>query len=102
MMSQAELLEALEDVVEAEGVGKGAVPSWLSPELAGVLAAAVEVRTQKRDRPRALQYLSGLLTDLFVDWHRLHSGTDVRPRIPELHSFLASDYSLDGLTRRFF
>jgi hypothetical protein len=48
-----------------------------------------------------LEYLTGIITDLFIDWNRL-LGTDARNRIPELQqTILASDFSFQSLVDLF-
>jgi Bardet-Biedl syndrome 7 protein len=80
---------------------------WLAPELKDVLVNAEKLRAECKERPRALQYICGILTDLFVDWHRFRGsgvasdGGDVRHRIPELHRFLIEEYSFEGLLAHF-
>ena len=40
-------------------------------------------RKEFKTRDRSLEYLSGIVTDLFVDWNRLQ-GLDVKHRIPQV------------------
>ena len=47
------------------------------------------VRREFADRARSLEHLSGIVTDLFVDWHRLH-GRDSRNKIPDLQRVIIS------------
>ena len=66
-----------------------------------MLETADLLETEARDRPRALQFVSGLATDLVVDWCRFR-GLDARPRVAELHTLLRSGgYSLEGLVALF-
>ena len=46
-------------------------------------------RREFADRARSLEHLSGIVTDLFVDWHRLH-GKDSRSKIPDLQRVINS------------
>jgi len=117
LAARADLVQPLTELVKSEappdavaaaaGSSPGAALSaaaaacgWLSPELRAVLKDGERLAAEVRDRPRALQYLSGVLTDLFVDWHRCN-GVDERHRIPHLHHFLVTEYSLEGLFNHF-
>ena len=46
-------------------------------------------RKEFKNRARALEYLTGIITDLFVDWHRLR-GVEARHRIPQLQQVILS------------
>ncbi|CAM9416746.1 unnamed protein product [Heterosigma akashiwo] len=69
--------------------------AWLFPEYADVLRNAEALRAEFKDRPRALEFLSGIITDLFVDQHKF-KGHDVKHKIPDLHAVLR-DYDYDTL-----
>ena len=63
-------------------------------------------RQEFKNRARSLEYLSGIITDLFVDWHRLQ-GVDARRRIGELQRTVltptkSEDFNFDGLIDAFF
>jgi hypothetical protein len=56
-------------------------------------------RRDFKNRARSLEYLSGIITDLFVDWSRLH-GMDSRSKIGDLQAvILANDF--DALVEAF-
>ena len=42
------------------------------------------IRREHQQRDKSLEYLSGLVTDLFIDWNRLN-GCDARPKVAALH-----------------
>jgi hypothetical protein len=42
-----------------------------------------------KERPRALEHVGGIVTDLYVDWHKLQ-GRDVKHNIPELQRLLCN------------
>jgi hypothetical protein len=42
-----------------------------------------------KERPRALEHVGGIVTDLYVDWHKLQ-GRDVKHNIPELQRLLSN------------
>lgn len=59
-------------------------------------------RQEFKNRARSLEYLSGIITDLYVDWHRLH-GIDTRRKIGELQKkIMTSTEDFDGLISAFF
>ena len=59
-------------------------------------------RQEFKNRARSLEYLSGIITDLFVDWHRLR-GVDSRRKIGDLQrAIMASGDDFDGLINSFF
>ena len=60
------------------------------------------IRQEFKNRARSLEYLSGIITDLYVDWHRLH-GIDSRRKIGELQKkIMTSTEDFDGLISAFF
>lgn len=73
---------------------------WMSAEYLGILDKADQIRREFKDRPRALEFITGIITDLFVDWHKFH-GNDVKHKIPELNQFLTLEYSYEGLVQLF-
>ncbi len=44
-------------------------------------------RRQYKNRDRSLEYLAGIITDLYVDWNRIQ-GTDMRHKIPQLQNVI--------------
>lgn len=59
-------------------------------------------RQEFKNRARSLEYLSGIITDLYVDWHRLH-GVDTRRKIGELQKkIMTSTEDFEGLISAFF
>jgi hypothetical protein len=64
-----------------------------------VLPAHIHHRQQYKTRDKSMQYLSGILTDLFVDWNRLQ-GVDARQKLPALHQTIASG-DMEGVLRAF-
>ena len=47
-------------------------------------------RNEFKLRAKSLEYLSGIITDLFVDWNKLQ-GFDVRNEISNFHQVLLSN-----------
>jgi hypothetical protein len=92
-----ELLDAIQELSMQDNNGKDS--EWLSPEYAEILREQETIRKQFKNRERSLEYLSGVVTDLFVDWHRIH-GNDCRHKIVELQNMLlGSEYSFDTLVQ---
>mmetsp|Transcript_16480 Transcript_16480/g.15800 ORF Transcript_16480/g.15800 Transcript_16480/m.15800 type:complete len:748 (+) Transcript_16480:77-2320(+) len=76
--------------------------SWLSAEYKDILANQEIIRQEFKNRAKSLEYLSGIITDLYVDWHRLQ-GVDSRTKIPALqHIILSSGSNFDDLIVAFF
>jgi hypothetical protein len=49
-------------------------------------------RREHQQRDKSLEYLSGLITDLFIDWNRLN-GFDARPKVASLqHTVMTGDF----------
>jgi Bardet-Biedl syndrome 7 protein len=65
-------------------------PVWLSAEYREILAQQESIRREFKSRTRALEYLCGIITDLFVDWHRIQGNTDVRRKLPQLQQLIVS------------
>lgn len=61
--------------------------SWLSEECRGILAAQESIRAQAKTRTRSLQHLAGIVTDVFVDYHRIQ-GIDAKHHIGALQALL--------------
>ena len=93
---RASLVEAVKELAMQEQDSP-----WMDPEYKFILEHAESIREEWKNRPRALQYVAGVLTDLYVDWHKC-SGRDVRHGIPQLQEFLGRQgYSLDELEATF-
>eukprot|EP00752_Nemacystus_decipiens_P012116 g10741.t1 len=80
---QVELMGALKEVSMQE-----TETPWMFDEYRYILDNADQIEKEFKGRPRALEYISGIITDLYVDWHKFQ-GDDARHRIPELENLLA-------------
>lgn len=69
---------------------------WLSVEYAEIIRDQEMIRKEHSQRAKTLERLTGILTDLFVDWHKLH-GVDARSGIPTLQTFI-----LNGAYQEFY
>lgn len=78
------------DAVQEISMQDQSSSSWLSPEYADILGNQERIRKEFKLRAKSLEYLSGIITDLFVDWNRLR-GQDVRTKIAALHQVLLSN-----------
>ena len=76
------LIEALKEIKMQE-----ADSAYLSPAYVEVLENAASIQKQFKQSPRALESLSGIVTDLFVDMHKF-KGRDVKHKIPQLMQLL--------------
>ena len=85
----------------SSGTTTAPAPPWLSSELRDVYDGAASATAELAAQPKQLQYISGVLTDLFVDWRKLAANEDARSKIPALHHLLAHDYSLEHLEHMF-
>lgn len=56
-------------------------------------------RQQYKNRDKSMQYLSGILTDLFADWNRLQ-GVDARQKLPALQQLIDAG-DMDGVLKAF-
>jgi len=88
---QVEILASLEEINNAGGEEA----TWLSPEYKLVLSNAEQIRLEHKEAPQMMAYLSGIISDLFVDRHKLR-GIDVKHRLQELQAIITS-YDFDQL-----
>ncbi|OQR97631.1 hypothetical protein ACHHYP_10175 [Achlya hypogyna] len=68
---------------------------WMSPEYQSILNDADKIQDEFKARPRALNYLAGVLTDLYVDICKFR-GVNPKPQIPQLYQLL-DHYNFDAL-----
>mmetsp|Transcript_19110 Transcript_19110/g.35489 ORF Transcript_19110/g.35489 Transcript_19110/m.35489 type:complete len:809 (+) Transcript_19110:174-2600(+) len=88
---QVEIIESLKEINNAEAGDT----AWMSQEYVEILKNADAIKAEHKQRPMLMNYLAGIITDLFVDRHKLR-GVDVRHRIPELQG-LINNYDGDAL-----
>ena len=65
----------------------------------GMANNAASIKQQHESQPRSLEYLSGIVTDLFVDVHKFR-GQQVTHKMPELIGLLRN-YDFDALVAFF-
>eukprot|EP00520_Triparma_pacifica_P006094 CAMPEP_0118656596 /NCGR_PEP_ID=MMETSP0785-20121206/13570_1 /TAXON_ID=91992 /ORGANISM="Bolidomonas pacifica, Strain CCMP 1866" /LENGTH=792 /DNA_ID=CAMNT_0006549459 /DNA_START=119 /DNA_END=2493 /DNA_ORIENTATION=- len=85
---QVEIIEAIKEINTAEAGDN----EWMSPEYREILKNADQIRKEHKMRPMIQNYLCGIITDLFVDRHKLR-GIDVKHKIPDLQAVI---YDYDG------
>ena len=88
---QVEIIEAIKEVNTAEAGDN----EWMSAEYKEILENADNIRAEHKMRPMIQNCLAGIITDLFVDRHKLR-GVDVKHKIPELQA-LIHDYDGERL-----
>ncbi|CBN79191.1 Bardet-Biedl syndrome protein 7 [Ectocarpus siliculosus] len=88
---QVEVMGALKEISMQEPE-----TPWMFEEYRYTLDNAERIQKEFKGRPRALEYISGIITDLYVDWHKF-KGDDARHRIPELEHLLVSQYDYKAL-----
>mmetsp|Transcript_15697 Transcript_15697/g.26168 ORF Transcript_15697/g.26168 Transcript_15697/m.26168 type:complete len:743 (-) Transcript_15697:124-2352(-) len=71
-----ELIEAIQEITLQEPDTR-----WLSVEYAEILRDKELIRKEFGNREKSLEVMSGVITDLFVDWHKLR-GVDAKAGIP--------------------
>mmetsp|Transcript_298 Transcript_298/g.283 ORF Transcript_298/g.283 Transcript_298/m.283 type:complete len:734 (-) Transcript_298:90-2291(-) len=76
------LIEALQEITIQENDLR-----WLSIEYNEIIRDQENIRKEYAQRAKTLERLTGIITDLYVDWHKLH-GVDARSNIPTLQSLV--------------
>lgn len=74
--------------------------SFLAEEYVEILDNEEQIKRELKEQPGRLQFLHGIVTDLFVDHHKF-MGQNVTQHVPQLQRVLA-DYSIDALLGFFF
>ena len=78
------IVDAVAEVVHAEtGGNTNEVPPWLTGKYAELYLETKQIRAELKSRHKRLEYISGIITDLHVDWHKL-KGIDARSSLPEV------------------
>lgn len=72
---------------------------FVNNDLTKSYKAEIMYRKEYKTREKSMEYLAGIITDLFVDWNRL-SGSDVKSKIPNLQSIIMSG-NFDDLLKAF-
>ena len=83
---KVDLIDAIQEITLQESDTR-----WLSVEYAEILRDKETIRKEFSQREKSLEVLSGVITDLFVDWHKLR-GVDARPGIPALMNAIHTSF----------
>lgn len=78
-----QLVDAIQELAQQDNTNS----DWLSKEYQEILKEQERIRQQFKNRDRSLEYLSGIITDLYVDWNRIQ-GADMRHRLPQLQTVI--------------
>ena len=81
-----ELIDALQEVSMQEPDSA----QWMSLQYRDILVNQETIRAEFKARTKSMEYLSGILIDLFVDWHKL-KGIDTKNRVPEIQQAIMSN-----------
>jgi len=82
LAKQVKLIEALREIkMQEDDV------SFLAPEFAAVLENQEKIQEEFKVQPRQLEYLHGIVKDLFIDWHKF-KGANVKQKIGILEQLL--------------
>lgn len=74
---------------------------WLSDEYIAIARNQEQIRRDFKAREKSLTYLSGIITDLYVDYTKLkYGGGDMRAKLPELQKLIYTA-DIQALTRFF-
>ena len=80
--------------------GSDADLSFLSTDYRYIVDHADAIEAEFKSSPRHLEFLKGIVTDLFLDLHKL-KGKNGQAKVPELIRLLETDYSFDALMAAF-
>lgn len=91
LASQVKLIEGIKELQMHEDD----YAAWMAPEYQHILERADAILTEFKASPKALNYLAGILTDLYVDLCKFR-GTNVKQNLPRLYQ-LIEHYHYDSL-----
>ena len=92
LAERVELIDAIHEIATAEEDTR-----WLEEEYRYIHEHADELRKEHAKAPQALQYLTGVVADFFVDAMKAR-GIDGRPQLEKLDQLLlAASYDLEKL-----
>mmetsp|Transcript_16876 Transcript_16876/g.20317 ORF Transcript_16876/g.20317 Transcript_16876/m.20317 type:complete len:715 (+) Transcript_16876:403-2547(+) len=90
LTKKMQMIEALKEVkMQEEDV------SFLDPSYLEILENADQVEKLFKQQPRQLEYLHGIVKDLFIDYHKF-KGSNVKHRVPQLEQHL-NNYDLEAI-----
>ena len=95
LTNKAKLIDTLKEVKMQEND-----ISFLAPEYAEIVENEAKIRQELKEQPGRLQFLHGIVTDLFLDKFKF-KGQNAAAQAPQLQRLLQHDYSLAALLRFF-
>ncbi|KAJ0403733.1 hypothetical protein P43SY_003038 [Pythium insidiosum] len=91
LASQVKLIEGIKELQMHEEDHS----SWMATEYQQILEQSTKIMSDYKASPKALNYLAGILTDLYVDLCKFR-GTNVKQNLPRLYQ-LIEHYHFDSL-----
>ncbi|GLE01632.1 hypothetical protein PINS_up010466 [Pythium insidiosum] len=91
LSSQVKLIEGIKELQMHEEDHT----SWMASEYQHILEQSTKIMSDYKASPKALNYLAGILTDLYVDLCKFR-GTNVKQNLPRLYQ-LIEHYHFDSL-----
>merc|ERR1712028_111348 len=79
---RVQLVDAVKEVQMQEDTTE-----WMTDDYKDLIEHADALKKEFENQPRALEYLSGIVTDLYVDKHKF-KGHNVKHKIPDLLKLL--------------
>ncbi|KAI3389958.1 hypothetical protein SNEBB_008011 [Seison nebaliae] len=97
LLRKKQMIEPIREIIQHERIERPEVKAeeCLSKQFLHLYQHSDEVEEEAERSPSHLQRLFGMITDLYIDQHKMH-GTNVKSRINELNSIL-ENYSFDQL-----
>ncbi|KAF1329850.1 hypothetical protein FI667_g5565, partial [Globisporangium splendens] len=91
LASQVKLIESIKELQMHEDD----YLAWMAPEYQHILNRSEQILSEFQASPKAINYLAGVLTDLYVDLCKFR-GTNVKQNLPRLYQ-LIEHYHFDSL-----
>ena len=95
LTNKAKLIDTLKEVKMQEND-----VSFLAPEYVEIIENEAKIRKELKEQPGRLQFLHGIVTDLFLDKFKF-KGQNGAAQAPQLQRLLQHDYSLPALLQFF-
>lgn len=90
-----QIVDAIQEILTQEGsvTGDNTICAenypWLSPEYCDIARDQESIRADYKLRIKSLQYLGGIITDLYIDYQKLKNGGMLKKsKLPELHKII--------------
>lgn len=87
-----EIMDAIYEISISQDSGASSM-EWLSPEYDNVMKNQVSIQQEFKSRGKSLEFLSGIIRDLFIDWKNLSNVDLPRDEIEILdRAFSSGDF----------